>query len=326
MESFISDTCSAHLFPCLLSHLSCGFLLDLTNTILQVSYCRDWAYKHQVSDRNLGLMYILWDLGKRFRARFQDSAAHFLSAGSRCSTEFLTAWMHSCTARDKMLGCGSQQTCLRKPLMSTSQNSAGFEAKAVHQEGRERNLFSREAINSSLSLLGHAQAHDGVTQGLFRLGSLPATSMDLDYTCTLATLTSPSPPALREQWVKWSREKLAVHKGLERKGWSGLFRFTHSLFHWLVSLDSFIVSVTACFIAQGISLHKTFHCVQCISLLEKTLSILIHCCFLNIPKGQWFKAMGLHHSQLISLPIGIVKGSFPHRLAQEHCLCISVDK
>lgn len=35
VESFTSDTCSAHLFPCLLSHLSSGFPLDLTNTVLQ---------------------------------------------------------------------------------------------------------------------------------------------------------------------------------------------------------------------------------------------------------------------------------------------------
>lgn len=141
-----SDTCSAHLFPCLLSHLSCGFPLDLTNTVLQVFYCRDWAYKHHVSDRNLGLMYILWDLGKRFRARFQDSAVHFLSAGSRCSTEFLAAWMHSCTARDKMLGCGCQQTCLRKLLMSTSQTSGGFEGKAVHYLDCISGRKGREAV------------------------------------------------------------------------------------------------------------------------------------------------------------------------------------
>lgn len=36
VESFTCDTCSAHLLPCLLSHLSCGFPLDLTNTVLQV--------------------------------------------------------------------------------------------------------------------------------------------------------------------------------------------------------------------------------------------------------------------------------------------------
>lgn len=36
VESFTSDTCSAHLFPCLLSHLSCGFPLDLKNTALRV--------------------------------------------------------------------------------------------------------------------------------------------------------------------------------------------------------------------------------------------------------------------------------------------------
>lgn len=105
--------------------------------------------------------------------------------------------------------------------------------------------------------------------------------MDRDYTCPSPTLTSPSPPALREQWVKWSRGELALHKGSKSKGWFVLFHFTHSLFHWLVSFDSFIVSVAACFIAQSISLHKTFHYVQCVSLPEKTLSILIHCCFLN---------------------------------------------
>lgn len=36
VESLTPDTCSAHLFPCLLSHLFCGFPLDLTNTVLQV--------------------------------------------------------------------------------------------------------------------------------------------------------------------------------------------------------------------------------------------------------------------------------------------------
>lgn len=150
--------------------------------------------------------------------------------------------------------------------------------------------------------------------------------MDLKYTSTLATLTPHSPPALREQWVKWSREELAVQKGSKSKGWFGLFHFTHSLSHWLVAFDSFIVSVPACFIAQDISLHKTFHYVQYISLPEQTLSILFHCCFLNIPKGQWFKATSLHHSQLISLTTGVVTWSFRHWLTQEHFLCISVDK
>lgn len=89
----------------------------------------------------------------------------------------------------------------------------------------------------------------------------------------------------------------------------GLFHLIHSLFQSL-----------------HVSLHKTFHYVQCISLPEKTLSILIHCCFLNIPKGQSFKATGLHHSQFISLTTGVVKGNFLHWLTQEHCLCISVDK
>lgn len=150
--------------------------------------------------------------------------------------------------------------------------------------------------------------------------------MDLDYTSTLATLTPPSSPALREQWVKGSREELSVLKGSKSKGWFGLFHFTHSLFHWLVSFDSFIVSVTACFLAQDISLHKTFRYVECISLPEKTLSILFHCCFWNIPKGQCFYTMRLHHSPLISPTIGVVKWSFLHWLTQEHCLCISVDK
>lgn len=52
------------------------------------------------------------------------------------------------------------------------------------------------AVNPHIICL--TQVEDGVTQGLFRV-SLPATSMDLDYTSTLATLTPPSSPALREQ-------------------------------------------------------------------------------------------------------------------------------
>lgn len=144
--------------------------------------------------------------------------------------------------------------------------------------------------------------------------------MDLYYTCTLATLTPPSPPALREQWVKWSREELAVHKGSKSKVWFGfcfisLIRCFIALFHWIHSL----------FQSLHVSLHKTFHYAQCISLPEKTLFWFI-AGFLNIPKGQWFKAMGLHHSQLISLTSGVVTGSLLHWLTPEHCLCISVQK
>lgn len=130
----------------------------------------------------------------------------------------------------------------------------------------------------------------------------------------LCFLTPPSAPVLREQWVQWNREELAVHKSLKSKGWFGLFHFTHSLLHWLVSFDSFVVSVTACFIARDISLHKTFHYVQCISLPEKTLSTLIHCCFLNIPKGQWFKATGWHHSVY-----------FPHHWCSKRKLLTLID-
>lgn len=92
----------------------------------------------EVSGRKLRVVYFLWDLVKRFRERSKDSAVYFHRAGSRCSTEFLAAWIHSGTARAKMLDCGCQQTCLmRKPLafMFTSQTSAGFEVKSVNYSG-----------------------------------------------------------------------------------------------------------------------------------------------------------------------------------------------
>lgn len=57
----------------------------------------------EVSSRKLGMLYFLWDLAKRFRARSKDSAVYFHGAGSKYSTEFLAAWIHSGTARDKML-------------------------------------------------------------------------------------------------------------------------------------------------------------------------------------------------------------------------------
>lgn len=119
-------------------------------SISWVSYCGDWACKHQVRDRNLGLMYFLWDLGKRFRARSQDSVVYFHSVGSRCSTEFLAPWMHSCPARDKMPGCGCQQTCVRKPWMPTSHTCAGFEVKAVN--------YLDGILVSSRALEGHCVA------------------------------------------------------------------------------------------------------------------------------------------------------------------------
>lgn len=131
VEMFTADTCSAHQssvlwFPsrpykycknCSPGPGSLTVGIEPANT--------KWGIE-------IGLMYFLWNLGKRFRARSQDSAVYFHRAGSRCSSEFLAPWMHSCPARDKELGCDCQQTCLRKPLMSTSQTCAGFEVKAVN--------------------------------------------------------------------------------------------------------------------------------------------------------------------------------------------------
>lgn len=133
VESFTSDTYSACLFPFLLSHLSCGFPLDFTNICSpgpRSLTIGTEPTETEASGRKLGMMYFLWDLVKRFRARSKHSAVCFHRAGSRCSAEFLAAWIHSGTARDKMLDCGCQQTCLmRKPIdfMFTSQTSAGFE-------------------------------------------------------------------------------------------------------------------------------------------------------------------------------------------------------
>lgn len=88
----------------------------------------------EASGRKLG-MYFLWDLAKRSRARSKDSAVCVHGAESRCSTEFLAAWIRSGAARDKMLGCGCQQKCLmRKPIASmfTGQTPTGFEIKSVY--------------------------------------------------------------------------------------------------------------------------------------------------------------------------------------------------
>lgn len=84
----------------------------------------------EVHGRKLDMMYFLWDLVKRFRARSKDSAVYFHGAGSRCS------WQHgSIQVLPGTKCCGCQQTCLmRKPTASmfTSQTSTGFEDKSVY--------------------------------------------------------------------------------------------------------------------------------------------------------------------------------------------------
>lgn len=141
VESFTSDSYSACLFPFLLTHLSSGFPLDFTNICspgprsLTVG---TEPTEMEMNGRKLGIMYFLWDIVKRFRARSKDSGVYFHGAGSRCSTESLAAWIHSGTATDEVLDCGCQQTCLLRkaiPCMFTSQTSTGFEVKAAYYSG-----------------------------------------------------------------------------------------------------------------------------------------------------------------------------------------------
>lgn len=92
----------------------------------------------EVTGRKLGMMYFLWDLVKRFRARSKDSAVYFHGTGSRCSTDFLAAWIHSGTARHKSVGSHSPTSCLmRKSIayMYISQTCTGFEVKSVYYSG-----------------------------------------------------------------------------------------------------------------------------------------------------------------------------------------------
>lgn len=176
----------------------------------------------EVSGRKLGMMYFLWDLVKRFRARSKDSAVYFHGAGSRCSTEFLAAWIHSGTARDKMLDCGCQQTCLmRKPIAFTftSQISIGFEVKSVYYSGWSFSFWQNNGGNTlwqvtwctvrKLLLILTFCGWPCPSAGWSNIGTvstrLSASQTYLDYISTLATLTPALPPALRKQLVKWSR-------------------------------------------------------------------------------------------------------------------------
>lgn len=170
----------------------------------------------EASGRKLGMMYFLWDLVKRFRARSRESAVYFHGAGSRCSTEFVAAWIHAGTVGDKMLHCGCQQTCLMRKLivfMFTSQSSTGFEVCILL--GLNFSFWQNNGGNASwqltwctvrkplliLTFCGWPCPSAGWSNVGAASTLLSASQMSLDYISTLATHL----PGENRELVKWSR-------------------------------------------------------------------------------------------------------------------------